>query len=100
MVLERVQNHRADPVYNREPAHSQEEQDRLLAMHLAHDLNENDNIENIIQQFDKPSLVTRGGQSSRSYDRNVADGLDIEPDIAGNIFKKVESFDSSLNFKH
>lgn len=78
---ERVQNHRADPIQNREPVNSQEEQDRLLAMHLAHDLNENDNIEHMIRQFDKPSLVTRGGQSSRSFDRNVADGFDIEPDI-------------------
>lgn len=61
---------------------SQEEHDRLLAMHLAQGLSEEDRLQNIMQQLDKPSLVQRGGQPSYMVDRNVKDSYDIEPDLA------------------
>lgn len=69
---------RSNPVKNS----SQEEQDRLLAMHLSQDLNEEDNLQDIIRQLDKPSVVPRGGNSSNRLDRNVSDSYDIEPDHA------------------
>ena len=62
---------------------SQEEHDRLLAMHLAHDLNEDEDIQTMIRQYDKPSLVQRGGNPPSRVDRNVTDSYDIESDHAG-----------------
>lgn len=74
---ERTNQSRSEPTGNV----SQEEQDRLLAMHLDQDLNEESNLQNMIREFDKPSLVQRGGNSSYMMDRNVTDSYDIEPDF-------------------
>ena len=79
LFTERTNQSRSEPTGNV----SQEEQDRLLAMHLDQDLNEESNLQNMIREFDKPSLVQRGGNSSYMMDRNVTDSYDIEPDFTG-----------------